>query len=105
MGVVIWSLSSEGACPFREIKYLYSTIFTMAKSKEILTNLPLDLKYYPQLWNREKDFESGRNITKYPIEIFNFEDSDDVRSIVIIIVGVILMFLVLILAKYSKEDI
>ena len=69
----------------------------MAKSKEILTNLPLDLKYYPQMWNREKDFENGRNITKFPIEIYNFEDtinSDDVRSIVIIIVGVILMFLV-----------
>ena len=79
----------------------------MAGNKEILINLPISLKYSPQIWNWTKHFNHDQNITTHHIEIHDNDDElsdDDVRSIIIVIVGTIIMLLMWMVAKYSKED-
>ena len=75
----------------------------MAQHKEILINLPISLRYSPQI-----HFEYDRNITNHHIEIHGDDDDkldgDDVRSIVIVSVGVVVMLLMWMVARYSKED-
>ena len=77
----------------------------MPDSEEILINIPISVKYAPQVWNWTKHIEYARNITKHHIEIQNNEhDDDNVRSIVIVCVGVAMMMVMWIVHKFSKDD-
>ena len=73
----------------------------MTQNKEILINLPISLRYSPPLY-----FDYDKNITNHHIEIHKDNDrldGDDVRSIVIVSVGVVVMLLMWMVARYSKE--
>ena len=75
----------------------------MSAKGEVLVNIPMSLKFSPQLSNWTKTLEHGGNITKHHIEIHSDSD-EDVSSVVIVSVGLIMMILMLIAHKCSKEE-
>ena len=74
----------------------------MADAK-VLSNLRMSILPAPPFWNWTRILEYERNITKHHTETHSDHD-DDVTSIVIVGVGIVMMILMWILHKCSKED-
>ena len=78
----------------------------MSEKEDIFINLSKQMQVPPQLWNWTALLEHARNITKHNIEKHGYSDigDDDVSSIVIVSIGIIMMIVMWIMHKYSKEE-
>ena len=71
--------------------------------EEMVTNMTMSISPAEPFLNWTKILEYDRNVTKHHTDTHS-DDNDDVTSIVIVGVGIVMIIFMLILQKWSKED-